>query len=360
MNARVYADLSGQKRSTPKFSASTGNTKVDAVKIMDGHANTFWSNNAMQQAGQWYCLDHGSTISINNICLVTGGARHNDYPDTVQFEYSDDGNTWHSAGSPQRGNIAIVNLSKNPIRARYVRFRIAKPRRNWLSICEFAVNRILPPYGETSLEERAFSAYSNTEDIGINRVMEVFPIEPGNYISLELPNPLKPEWLEINLENSSLNEWADVRITLESGKTVQLQNKAKDNRLYVKKDELPQERISSISVRNASDRTEEIKLTLFRIGVTADTQATDPRSITDADIATTYLCAKAPLDVTLPVPEGTTELITVGNAKCTVTNATLTSDGEHVRRFKLHDGAGEVHITHPQQEYTFLNEVIFK
>ncbi len=360
MNARVYADLSGQKRSVPRFTASVGDTKTDSLKIMDARPETFWSNNKLQQEGQWYCLDHGSPISINNICLVTGGSRHNDYPATVQFEVSDDATNWQPVGKPQHGNMAIVNLSKEPLRARYVRFRITKARHNWLSICEFAVNRALPPYASGTVQGRNFTAYSNTEDIGLNRIMEVFPLHAGESISLELPTPIHPEWLEINLENAELSHWANIILTLESGQEIHIKKDIINNRLYMKKEELPRERITSLCVTNASDRTQEIKLTLFRIGITPDALATDPRCISDADIATTYFCSKAPLDITMPVPEGSTELITVGNVRCDVTNATLSSEGEHVRRYKLTPGAEEVRITHPQRPHSFVNEVIFR
>ena len=127
MNARVYADLSGQKRSVPRFTASVGDTKTDSIKIMDARPETFWSNNKLQQEGQWYCLDHGSPISISNICLVTGGSRHNDYPATVQFEVSDDATNWQPVGKPQHGNMAIVHLSKSP--SAHVTSASASPRR---------------------------------------------------------------------------------------------------------------------------------------------------------------------------------------------------------------------------------------
>ena len=360
MNARVYADLSGQKRSVPKFTASVGNAKAESTKIMDGRPETFWSNNTRQQAGQWYCLDHGSPISISNICLVMGGSRHNDYPGTVQFEVSDDAANWQPVGQPQHGNMAIVNLSKQPIRARYVRFRITNPRHNWLSICEFAVNRSLPPYVSSTVAGRNFTAYSNTEDIGINRIMEVFPLQAGEGISLELPTPLHPEWIEINLENPEMAHWADIQLTLESGSVLTLRKEVTHNRFFMDKEELPAERITSLCVTNKGEKAQEIKVTLFRIGITPDALATDPRCISDADIATTYFCGKAPLDITMPIPDGATELITVGNVRCNITNATLTSEGEHVRRYKLTPGAKEVHITHPKQPYAFVNEVIFK
>ena len=360
LNARVYAELSGQKRPVPKFSASCGNPKAEAPRIMDGRPGTFWSNDCFQKAGQWYCLDHGSSININNICLVMGGARQRDYPECVQFEISDNGTEWQPVGNPQYGNMAIVNISQNPVRARYVRFRIVTPRPNWLSICEFAVNRALPPYVDSAVKGSNFTAYSNTGDIGINRVMEVFRLEPQDNICLELPTPIAPEWVEINLENANLAQWGLLQAKLESGKTVQMVKKMEGNRLYLKKSDLPPGRITSLCLRNSGSESEEVKLTTFRVGIPTNAFDTDPRCLTDADIASPYFCSKAPLNVTMAVPAGASELIIVGNSDCKVTNAELKSAGEHVRRYTLRPGVEHVRITHPQQPYAFVNEVIFK
>ncbi len=360
MNARVYADLSGKERAVSKFSASVGNSSANVAKMTDGRTNTFWSNDTRQKEGQWYCLDHGSSISINNICLIMGGTRPNDYPHCVQFEASDNAKDWAPIGEPQYGNHAIVNLSKSPIRARYIRFRIVTPRPNWLSICEFAVNRSLPPYVDSNMAGANLSAYSGTSDIGINRVMEVNKLNPNEFITLELPTPMNPEWVQINLENAGLATWGKIMLTLESGKVVELKAPVINNRFYLKKNELPKERITSLSVRNVGDTPQEIKITIFRIGITEDAFDTDPRCITDADIASTYFCSKAPLDVTLPIPEGTDTIITIGNAKCEISNATLTSDGEHLRYYKIQPGSSSVRITHPKKDYAFLNEVIFR
>ncbi len=360
LNARVYAELSGQKRSVPRFTASTGNYRSEVPKIMDGKSNTFWSNDAFQKEGQWYCLDHGSPISINNICLVMGGARPHDYAGSVQFEVSDDAANWQAVGAPQHGNLAIVNLSRNPLRARYVRFRILTPRPNWLSICEFAVNRTLPPYVDTTAKGTNFTAFSNKTDVGINRVMEVFKLQPGDYISLELPTPITPESVQINLENEGLGKWGDIRLSMENGDVVHLKDEVINNRFYMEKKQLPAGRITAMSVQNTSGQEQEVKLTIFKVGIPEGAFDTDPRCITDTDIATSYFCGKAPLDVTMPIPEGATELITVGNALLNITNATLSSDGEHVRRYKLSPGAREVRLTHPKKPYCFVNEVIFK
>ncbi len=360
ISARVYAELSGKKRVTPKFSASVGNSTENVAKMSDGRHNTFWSNDTRQKEGQWYCLDQGSPISINNICLVMGGTRPNDYPHCVQFEVSDDAKQWDPVGAPQYGNHAIVNLSKSPIRARYVRFRIVTPRSNWLSICEFGVNRSLPPYVDSNVAGANFSAYSGTTAIGINRVMEVNKLQPNGFITLELPTPMAPEWVQINLENAGLATWGKILLTLESGKVVELKGPVINNRFYLEKAELPKERITSLGVCNISDTTQEIKITIFRVGITENALDTDPRCLTDADIASSYFCSKAPLDVTLTVPENTNTLITVGNAKCEVSNATLTSEGEHLRYYKLNPGTTSVHITHPKKDYAFVNEVIFR
>ncbi len=360
LNSRVYAELSGQKRIVPKFTASCGNTQAEAPKIMDGRPGTFWSNDCFQKEGQWYCLDHGSSISINNISLVTGGSRQRDYPDTIQFEVSDNATDWTPVGRPQRGNMAIVDLSSQPVRARYVRFRIITPRPNWLSICEFAVNRSLPPYVDTNVTGPNLTAYSNTGDIGINRVMEVFQMQPQGLISLELPTPIAPEWLQINMENPQLTTWADIIVTLESGQKLRLHPRMENNRIYIKKEELPGERIVSLKVENKSSEPQEVKLTIFNIGITENAFDTDTRSIHDGDIATAYLCSKAALDVSLPVPPGAKELILVGNINCQITGATATKRGDHVQRYRINDNVRKVRIVHPKQKYGFLNEVIFK
>mgnify|MGYP003303196341 CR=1 FL=1 len=360
LNARVYAELSGQKRPEAKFTASCGNPNADAAKIKDGRTNTFWSNDCRQQAGQWYCLDHGSPISINNISMVMGGQRRNDYVDCGVFEVSNDGTTWQQVGKPQYGNMAIVNLSQNPIRARYVRYRIVTPRPNWLSICEFAVNRSLPPYVDSNIEGCNLSAYTTNEEIGINRVMEVFKLRPQESISLQLPTPIAPEWVQFNLENPRLNNWGTITLTLESGKEHQLRAEVKNNRIMVKKEQLPQERITAVSLVNSGSTEEEVKLTIFNMGITKDAFDTDTRNIYDADIASSYYCGKAPLDVTMPVPAGAKEMITVGNIKCEVTGATITSEGYHVCHYQVNPGATEVRLRYPKKPHSFLNEVIFK
>ena len=360
LNARVYAELSGQKRPEARFTASCGNPNADAAKIKDGRTNTFWSNNGFQKKDQWYCLDHGSPVSINNISLVMGGPRQRDYPDCGIFEVSDDGATWQQVGSPQYGNMAVVDLSKNPLRARYVRFRILTPRPNWLSICEFAVNRSLPPYVDTNVEGCNLTAHTTNTEIGINRVMEVFRLQPQGVISLRLPTPIAPEWIQLNLENGNIGEWGHLSLSLESGKEHRIQAEVKNNRIFVKKNQLPRERITAMNLVNAGSSEQEVKLTIFNIGITEDAFDTDTRSISDGDIATAYLCGKAALDVTMPVPAGAQELITVGNIQCQVSGATLTSKGEHVSRYKLAPGATEVKLHHPKKPHSFLNEVIFK
>ena len=360
LNARVYAELSGQKRPEARFTASCGNPNADSAKIKDGRTNTFWSNNGFQKKDQWYCLDHGSPVSINNISLVMGGPRQRDYPDSGVFEVSDDGATWQQVGSPQYGNMAVVDLSQNPLRARYVRFRILTPRPNWLSICEFAVNRSLPPYVDTNVEGCNLTAHTTNTEIGINRVMEVFRIQPQGVISLRLPTPIAPEWIQLNLENGDIGQWGHLSLSLESGKEHRIQAEVKNNRIFVKKNQLPRERITAMNLVNSGNSEQEVKLTIFNIGITEDAFDTDTRSISDGDIATAYLCSKAALDVTMPVPAGAQELITVGNIQCQVSGATLTSKGEHVSRYKLAPGATEVKLHHPKKQHSFLNEVIFK
>ena len=113
-------------------------------------------------------------------------------------------------------------------------------------------------------------------------------------------------------------------------------------------------------LENTGAEEQEVKLTSFNIGIPENAFDTDTRCIQDGDIATPYFCGKAALDVTLQVPEDTKELILVGNADCKVTGATPSSMGEHVRHYKVDKNTRNIRITHPKQDFRFLNEVIFK
>lgn len=359
INDEIYASLSNRARIHPVFIASCGNPKENAHAVTDGKPNTAWSSDCHQRPGQWFGLDFGELIAVQNMSVVTGGPRTADYAIEGQFEISRDGTNWESVGSPVAGPMAILSMENKPVRARKVRFRLTQEYGRWLSLCEFAVNRTLPPYVKTDVQSPRMTTYSNNEAVGINRVMELFTINPREEISLQLPAAVKPSYVEINIENAEALKQGAVYVTTERGKKRKLPVPARSALLRIEGKDLPKGRIKALTFVNGS-RAEQIKLTNISIGVPPGSNETDPRSLTDMNIATPYYCSKAPLNILLPVPEGCSKLVIVGTARCKVSHAEMTKSQKRLQFFNLNPRAKAVRVVSPKQEKAFVNEIIFR
>ena len=361
INRSIYARLAGRSTVQPTFSTNNGEPAKYQAIVEDDNPRTFWSNGRRQRVGDWYCLDFGSPIDIRRINLLMGGRRANDYAQSGQFELSNDGEHWQPVGDECNGPDAVLNISRTPARARMVRFRITKPRENWLSICEFTVNRIVPPFVTNNLATpRNLSASKTDKVVSVNRVMEVFPINPGEYISLEIPALIMPEWLELNLENANLMKWGKVELTLEDGSTVPVQGEVTKNRLYVKAENLPAQPVCALRVTNVSDETQDIKVTLFRLGVAQTNSPQSADVLTDSDLSTFISCDEKPLSVQLTVPADMKEIVIVGTADCEVEGATFRSRSAHLSYYTLNADCKQLRISAKPQKGTFVSEVIFK
>lgn len=188
----------------------------------------------------------------------------------------------------------------------------------------------------------------------------MFPIAPSEYISLEVPALVVPEWVEINLENADLMKWAKVELTLEDGTHVPVQGEVVKNRLYVTGEALPSRPISALRVTNASDEVQEIKVTLFRVGVAQSNSPHNADVLTDSDLSTFISCDETPLSVQLAVPADMKEIIIVGTAACEVEGATLKSRSAHLSHYTLEPGCKQLRISAAPQKGAFISEVIFK
>ena len=361
INSAIYSRLAGRRTEQPRFSTNRGDAGKDKSFIEDDNTRTFWASGQRQQEGDWYCLDFGSPIDMRRINLLMGGPRANDYAVAGQFEVSDDGESWQPIGEECNGPEAVLNLARKPVRARMVRFRITKPRTNWLSICEFTVNRIVPPFVTNNLESHPnLTANKNDKAVNINRVMEVFPIKPGEYIDLEIPALIMPDWVEINLENADLNKWARVELTLEDGSRVPVKGEVEKNRLYVRGNGLPKQAISSLRLTHVGDSPQEIKLTLYRVGIAEDSAPQSADVLTDNDLSSFISCDEKAVEVHVPVPADVTEAIVVGTAASELEGAKLRESSPHLRRFALPAGCKTLRLSAPRRKGAFISEIIFK
>lgn len=361
VNADIYAALAGRRAAQPVFSSNAGRPLEGSRAIADGNLGTFWSSEEPQKAGQWFCLDFGEPIAIRNVLLAMGGSRAQDFARSGQFEISMDGEDWLEIGREAGGQILALNLARNPLRTRFLRYRLTEDCPQWMSICEFSVNGTPPTYVSSNMAKRpAFSVSQDEHAVRIDRVMEVFPFKPAEFIELELPAAVRAEWLEFNVEDDSLDQWGKIELTLQGGKRVQVQGKTVRKRLYLAKGQLPHEPITAVRLTHAGKQAKEIKLTLFRLGLQPYDAEADPAALTDGNLATSYDCGRGDFETEIRLPEDTREIVVVGTAFCEVAEATPSVRTEHTQTFSLKPGVRSITLKAPQQQGRRIHEVIFK
>ncbi len=361
INESVYSTLAGRPNPMPTFSTNNGQAEQGHLCIRDNNPRTFWSSNCMQQKDFWYCLDYGTPITIRNATLLMGGKRAEDFIKEGQFEISNDGEHWTPVGQATGGPAAILNLEKAPVRVRMLRYRILTPRPNWVSIWEFSVNTTLPPFATTNMASgRSFTAYQSGGIIGINRVMEVFPLQPGEFIDLEIPHPVHAEWIEINLESPDISDWATVELTLENGTKHISQVRAKKSRILIYDEDMPKSPIAAVRVTNNSEISQDIKVTLFRLGMPDDSTDLEQLILTDSNIVTSYDCSKKQLTATFQIPEGTKHIIVVGTAECQIDGCESHVLDSHLRHFSLAPNMNSITLRAAKQPGKRINEIIFR
>ena len=360
INRALYAKLSGVELSTPVFTASRGDVSKNREALDDDNLSTFWEGAYQQNVGDWYCLDFGSPIEMSRINLLMGGPRAKDFVEVGQFEVSNNGRDWKPVGDACNGPAAVLNLADKPVKARMVRFRVVQKRPNWLSICEFSVNRLVPPYVVNNLASKPNLRASVTEDaVMINRVMEIFPIRPGESISLETPALVEPKFVEINTENPNMAKWARIELVSAEGEVLPLKGEVKNGRIMVENG-LPKAPIAALRLTNAGSGAEEIKVTQFRIGLDKERAAASVELLTDGSLATGLSCDKA-IEASVRVPAKAKEAVVVGSAECTIENAKLVQKNGMVATYSLSKGDKKrLQVKIPKQPGKFIQEIIFK
>ncbi len=361
-NSLVYADLSGRKPTTlrPTFSTNGGDPVPGVEKINDGNVMTFWESGKRMEAGHWYCLDLGEPTPVTSISLLMGTTgRPKDYAEAGQMEYSLDGETWTPLGGETRGANVVIDLADKPLEARMVRYRVTQPRYNWMAIAEFRVNRGLPSFAASTVP--GFSGVTTFRDekmFGINRVMELHKARPGDSIELHFPEPVKGSWLEVDLDNERIDQWAKVELTLANGEVVEVRGTRKNNKLIAKGKALPAEAVTSMKLTHVGNAEEEVRLNVFKLDVPSADPARNPDNLTDCNFATACDCSKG-LEQTLVLPAGTTQVVVVGSADCSVDGVPGKRSGM-VQRFELPEGKAAITLKAEAQPGEMVNEVIFR
>ena len=366
VNASILSELAGRNIRTmqPAFSCRGGDASVNAANVGDGNLNSLWESGQIQQAGDWYCLDLGELTPVRTINLRMGGnTRRTWVPQSGQMEYSADGQTWSPLGELVHGPKVTIDRRENPVMARMVRYRVVQPtEKRPLAICEFTVNRPLPALLSTSIQGLSgIYAYNDESSIGLSRKMEVVTADPGTYLNLNLPIPAYATSFSMDLDDSDVEQWCRLELTLEDGSVVT----PKLTRVYetyymIEKENMPTQGIRNIRLLNAGSKPQQIRLNSFAIRLPYVSPDTDVHRLTDGDIATAYNCGKAALRTELDVPAGATRISVVTTADCTVSNAIPIGRMDGLMTFELQPGTTKVTLEAPRQSGMRVYEVIFR
>ncbi len=327
-----------QKASDAQFTALTGREPLhgsfsvqggsldNADKITDGKPDTFWHSGSYQKVGDWYCLDFGRSVPVKSVLLSMG--RNNNDSDFVakgQLEASRDMQKWVPLGKESSGR-QVVWQSQTPFQVRALRYRVIEPNHVnpdktgntvWTAIREFAVNSPLPAMADSTVPGLAsLSVQEGDKMVGINKVMEVHPMKKGDTITLTLPEPVDATWMEVNLDNASLPQWAEVSVeTASSSAPVVLKLEGYQEKGFVTKEPGLPKGIKSLKLTNKGTQTQDIKLNMFKLDVPPRNMSHSLSSIIDGNLMTVYR-ADQPFDLTVKNTDYPTanQVVIVGTA----------------------------------------------
>lgn len=176
-------------------------------KMVDGDLNTFVYIQTKQQNGDWYGIDFGKTIKVNDIHIIQGRTdTDHDIFQRGQLEYSLDGENWTLIGEEKSGtNIAETQLD---LEARFIRYRLThagipggKPDL-WTAVREFTVNKTKDRAAVfTNVESLKNSSVTETDFSSHLSEISGITLKQHEYLGLQLPSLQKIS--DVRLEGSS-------------------------------------------------------------------------------------------------------------------------------------------------------------
>ncbi|WP_171686528.1 beta-N-acetylglucosaminidase domain-containing protein [Paenibacillus planticolens] len=190
LDARIYSSLD------PDFTIPTAMSSYGAVsgldQMIDGNKSTYVYVQTIQVNGDWYGIDFGKPIQVNDVDILQG--RTDTDFDIFQkgiLEYSIDGQNWTPIGAERSGfHIAVSELD---LKARYVRYRLThagipggKPDL-WTAVREFTVNA---KNGKVKLysnvSELAQTSVNSTDVMAQISNLNNVSLKPSQYVGIQL------------------------------------------------------------------------------------------------------------------------------------------------------------------------------
>ncbi len=373
---KLMSEVAGTPALNPKLIVKGGNMD-NADKFMDGDRGSFWHSGAYCAAGDYYGIDYGQPMTLRSVEILMGrNDGDSDYVLKGQLEVSRDMKIWKPLGG-ETGGRQVVWQAKKPVQVRAIRYRVIEPNRLgggnavWTALREIAVNTPAPAMATTSIDSlKGIAVQTEAKLVRIARVMETHKMKPGDHLTLQLEAPTDATWLEVNLENADLPNWAEVSVEVEGQKTpvVQRLEKYNGNAYVVKGDRLPKG-IKGMKLVNKSNKEQEIRLTMFKFDVPPSDPGKNLGSLSDKNLKTVYRADSAFSAVVenMDCPKAT-QVVVVGSAAATVqakvganwVDAGKVSSKPGAKTVNIPAGTKAVRLSGAAQPGKIINEVIFR
>lgn len=192
LDAQISNTLDPNNHST--LPQSSYGVLPDISKMVDGDLNTFVYIQTKQQNGDWYGIDFGKSIQVNDINIIQGRTdTDHDIFQRGQLEYSLDGQNWTKIGEEKSG--AYIAETDIDLEARYIRYRLThagipggKPDL-WTAVREFTVNTAKGRAGVyTNVDSLVNSSVTETDVSAKLSGISGITLKPLDYLGLQLSN----------------------------------------------------------------------------------------------------------------------------------------------------------------------------
>lgn len=273
---------------------------------------------------------------------------------------------WNGTGKTPVADVEVAAYALTPTMQTALHY---VGKRAYASLCGGKVDELSSPAArETEApfarhdipHAPAFRVKQRDDGVELSRVMEVYSMQPGNFIEIVFPDPVRLDLVEVNLEDDEIAKWARLELITPDGERIHLQPVVAGSRLTLRNPS--SQSVCAVRLVQTDDSPHQVALTQFRVALSGDEEKKIRRLLTDHDLATFVDCGEAAVDVHLPCPAGTKQVLVVGSAKSNIEGASLQRQEKNksLHRFILSKPTKYIHLTAPQAADQWMSEVIFK
>ena len=222
------------------------------------------------------------------------------------------------------------------------------------------VQPVIPTVSST-IQGIRLTVNDTESEIGLNRVMEFYPLPAAGSITLDIPAGVPAQEIIIDFENQAISDWAQVEIHALNGRKGRPKPELRGTALHFSGKTLPKSGLKKLIVTNKSKSAQQIKIKDFKLILPPKGEWVDARWLSDADISTSIDCGISDIKLKLAVPKPTTKrVIVVGTAKAEISPGKDSKKSGPILYHSIPKGTRTIEIRVRKEEGTRLNEIIFR